>query len=294
MECSTFTPNRLVELGYAFRAAKALMSAVELGVFTALAGSALNANDLCRRLGLANRGAQDFLDVLVALGLLQRDEHGRYSNAPDADLYLDSHKATYIGGFLENLEAREYGMWGSLTAALRTGRPQTGFEAKAHFGSLYADPKRFDFFVRGLTASTQPVAQAMAGCFPWLQYKTVVDIGTAQGCLPVQIALLHSHINGGGFDLPVLKTTFDSYVQRHELSHRLQFYPGDFFADPLPAADVLVMGRVLHNWDLPTKRMLLQKAYAALPSDGALVVYENSSTMSGALVPWVCCRASIC
>ena len=275
MERQTLTPDRLVELGYAFRGARALMSAVELGVFTALARSALNGNELQQRLGMAERGAKDFLDALVALGLLQRDHLDRYSNAPDADLYLDSCKTTYIGGFIENLAAREYDMWSSLTAALHTGEPQTGFEAKAHFGALYSDPKRRDFFVRGMTGASLTVAQAMAERFPWRDYDTVVDIGTAQGCLPVQIALSHSHINGGGFDLPVLKSTFDAYVERHQLSDRLRFYPGDFHSDPLPAANVLVMGRVLHNWDLATKRMLLQKAYAALPPHGALIVHER-------------------
>jgi len=97
----------------------------------------------------------------------------------------------------------------------------------------------------------------------------------AQGCFPVQIALSHSHVGGGGFDLPILRTTFDAYVECHGLSGRLRFYPGDFHSDPLPDADVLVMGRVLHNWDLATKRTLLSKAYAALPSGGALIVYER-------------------
>jgi hypothetical protein len=275
MEGSTLRPDRLVELGYAFRGARALMSAVELGVFTALAGAVLTGDDLQRRLGLAERGAHDFFDALVALGLLQRDGLGRYSNAPDADLYLDSRKGTYIGGFFENLEAREYGMWRSLTTALRTGKPQTGFEAKEHFGSLYSDPQRLDAFMRGMTGATLPVAQALASRFPWHDYNTVVDVGTAQGCLPAQIALAHPHINGGGFDLPMLKAAFDTYVERFGLSDRLQFFPGNFHTDPLPAADVMVMGRVLHNWDLATKQVLLKKACAALPAGGALIVYER-------------------
>jgi hypothetical protein len=54
----------------------------------------------------------------------------------------------------------------------------------------------------------------------------------------------------------------------------LRFYPGDFFEDPLPAADVLVMGHILHDWDLHEKRLLLEKAYEALPEGGALIVYE--------------------
>ena len=47
-----------------------------------------------------------------------------------------------------------------------------------------------------------------------------------------------------------------------------------FFTDELPQVDVLVMGHILHDWDLPTKRMLLDKAYRALPSGGALIVYD--------------------
>ena len=274
MERTNVKPDRIFELGYAFRGARALMSAVELGVFTALAQSPRECDTLRRQLGLDNRGAQDFFDALVALGLLQRDDNGRYTNSPEADLYLDRDKTSYIGGFVENLNAREYGMWGSLAQALRTGKPQTGFEAKAHYEALYSDPKRLDFFVRGMTGWTLPVAKAIAAKFPWRDYKSVIDIGTAQGGLPVEIAQAHAHIKGGGFDLPPLKHKFDRYVADHDLAERLHFHAGDFFADPLPAADVLVMGRVLHNWDLVTKRMLLGKAHDALQGGGALIVYE--------------------
>ncbi len=54
----------------------------------------------------------------------------------------------------------------------------------------------------------------------------------------------------------------------------MRFQPGDFFRDPLPSADVLVMGHILHDWSLEEKQTLLAKAYAALPSGGALLVYE--------------------
>jgi hypothetical protein len=267
--------DRLVELGYAFRAAKALLSAVELGVFTALAEAPLDAGPLSTRLAIHERGARDFFDALVAMGVLSRDARGRYANAPDADLYLDRHKPTYIGGLLENLNAREYRMWDGLTAALRTGEPQTGFGSHQHFGTLYSDRRRLEFFVKGMTGATLPAALALAQKFSWRDYQSVIDIGTAEGCLPVQIALAHAHLGGGGFDLPAVSPLFEDHVAAHGLAARLLFYPGDFFRDPLPSADVLVMGRVLHNWDLPTKLMLLAKAYAALPAHGALVVYER-------------------
>jgi hypothetical protein len=81
-------------------------------------------------------------------------------------------------------------------------------------------------------------------------------------------------MRGGGFDLPVVEPLFDEYVGAAGLSDRLAFYPGDFFADELPSADVLVMGRILHDWDMDEKRVLLEKAYKALPEGGALIVYE--------------------
>jgi hypothetical protein len=126
-----------------------------------------------------------------------------------------------------------------------------------------------------MTARTRPVAQALATGFPWAKHGTLIDIGGAQGCLPVEIALVHANISGGVFDLPPMAPLFDRFVQDHALSQRLRFYAGDFFKDRLPPADVFVLGRVLHNWDLATKMMLLKKAHETLSPGGALIVYER-------------------
>jgi hypothetical protein len=117
-------------------------------------------------------------------------------------------------------------------------------------------------------------AIALAQKFPWKNYKTFTDIGAAQGAVPVQVALAHSHLTGGNFDLPAVRPVFEKYVTKHGLSNRLKFHPGNFFTDPLPSADVLVMGHILHDWTLDEKKMLLAKAYRALPAGGALIVYE--------------------
>jgi len=269
------SPDRIVELGYAFRAAKAVLSAVELGVFTALAKGPCDLGPLRREIGIAERGARDFFDALVALGLLDRDTEGRYRNAPESGHYLDAAKSTYIGGDLDHLNVRGYARWHSLTAALKSGAPQTDDGADGYFQTLYSDKGSLESFTKGMTGGTKLAAPIIASEFPWRKYGTVIDVGTAQGCLPVQIANDHPHITGGGFDLPAMQPCFERYVYQHGLSHRLRFYPGDFFHDALPRADVLVFGRVLHNWNLATKRMLLKKAYDALPAGGALIVYER-------------------
>jgi hypothetical protein len=272
---SPLSPERIVQLGLGFWASKTLLSAVELGLFTELAKVPLDAQMLRDRLGLHPRGIHDFLDALVALGMLQRDAADQYSNTPEADIFLDQAKSTYIGGMLEMANSRLYGFWGSLTQALRTGQPQN--EAKSggnFFDALYADPDRLESFLKAMTGISMGAARTIAQKFPWSDYRTIIDIGTAQGGLPVQVALVHEHLKGGGFDLPAIRPIFNRYIEEHGLGNRLRFYEGDFFRDPLPRADVLVMGHILHDWNLEEKQMLLRKAYDALSTGGALIVYE--------------------
>jgi O-methyltransferase/methyltransferase family protein len=273
---ATPTPDAIMQLGSAFWGSKTLLSAVELGLFSELAASGpLDAEALRKRLHLHPRSARDFFDALVALGMLERED-GVYRNTAETDLFLDPAKPSYMGGLLEMLNARLFGFWNSLTEGLRTGEPQN--EAKTGgnlFEAIYSNPDLLRGFARAMSASSYGPAQAMASTFPWDRYKTVIDIGCAEGCVPVQVALAHQHMSGGGFDLPVVESLFDEYVAQAGLSDRLDFYPGDFFADELPTADVLVMGRILHDWDMDEKRLLLEKAYGALPEGGALIVYES-------------------
>src|SRR4051794_15574157 len=91
------TPQAIMELGSAFWASKTLLSAVELGLFSELAAGPLDAEALRDRLGLHPRSALDFLDALVALGMLERDE-GLYRNTQATDLFLDRSKTSYVGG----------------------------------------------------------------------------------------------------------------------------------------------------------------------------------------------------
>jgi len=198
------TPDRILHAGFAFWGSKALLSAVELGVFTELARGPLDREGLTERLGLHPRSALDFFDTLVALGMLERHD-GHYSNAPDADLYLDRAKPTYIGGMLEMANARLYPFWGSLTHGLRTGQPQNESKGGENlFDAIYPDPVRLRLFLSAMTGFSLPTARAIAGKFPWSDYKTFVDIGAAQGAVPVEVALAHPHLSGGGFDLPAV------------------------------------------------------------------------------------------
>jgi len=266
--------DTILQLGFAFWGSKVLLSAIEVGLFTELAKGPRDAGTLAERLGFDRRSAGDFFDALVALGMLDR-KGGQYTNTPETDLYLDRTKRTYIGGMLEMANQRLYPFWGALTEGLRTGQPQNEIKGGENlFDALYADPARLRLFLSAMTGFTLPTAKAIAEKFPWGNYRTFVDVGAAQGAVPVEVALAHSHLNGGGFDLPAVGPVFDEYVAAFGLSDRLRFYPGSFFADALPSADVIIMGRILHDWNLEEKRLLIEKVYRALPSGGAYIVCE--------------------
>jgi hypothetical protein len=209
------------------------------------------------------------------LGFLKRSGD-TYSNTDETDLFLDKRKPSYLGGMLEMANARLYRFWGSLTEALRTGRLQN--EAKtgeAHFfQALYADPARLRAFLKAMSGLSHGANMAIAKQFPWAKYKTFADLGAAQGDLATQIALANPHLTGVGFDLPECGPCFEEYVEANGVNDRVRFEPGSFFTDALPKADVITMGHILHDWDLEQKRMLVKKAFDALPAGGALVVYD--------------------
>jgi SAM-dependent methyltransferase len=250
-----------------------LLSAVEIGLFTELAAGPLTADQLGARLGLHERARRDFLDALVSMGFLQRSD-GHYANTPETALFLDRAQPSYLGGILEMASVRLFGFWGHLTEALRTGRPQNEVRMGQPdlFETLYADRARLEGFLAAMTGLSHPANVEIARQLPWADWGSFVDVGTAQGDLAVQIARAHPHLRGTGFDLPSVQPIFEAYAEKAGVAGRVAFQPGNFFSQPLPRADVVLMGHILHDWDLPTKRMLIGKAYDALPSGGALVI----------------------
>jgi hypothetical protein len=270
------SPDQILQIGLGFWPSKVLLSAVEMEIFTDLAKGPRTLESLRGRHGLHPRAARDFLDTLVALGFLHR-ANGEYSNTPATDLFLDKHKPSYVGGILEMANQRLYGAWHHLTEALRTGLPQNELRGGGAplFEALYADPARLKSFLSAMTGISHGANRTIAANFPWASYKTFADIGTAQGDLAVQIALANPHLSGIGFDLPEVGPIFEEYAEHCQVSKRVRFVGGSFFDGPLPQVDVVLMGHVLHDWGLEDKRMLIRKAYEAVPDGGALIVYES-------------------
>jgi len=275
MKKNKISPDGILQLGLGFWGSKTLLSAIELGLFTELAKGPRDKDALRVYMGLHPRSIGDFLDALVALGMLDRKGE-KYRNTPATDLFLDRSKPSYVGGILEMCNMRLFGFWNSLTEGLKTGAPQN--EAKTGgnlFEAIYSDPQKLRGFLQAMTGLSAGAGRAMAAKFPWKQYKTFVDVGGAQGGVPVQLALAHKHLHGGNFDLAVVGPIFEEYVRSFKLENRLKFHGGDFFKDSLPSADVIIMGHILHDWNLEEKKALVAKVYGTLPKGGAFIVHES-------------------
>jgi hypothetical protein len=273
-------PSHVIEVGMGFLMSKTLLSAVELELFTVLGADALTGEEIGARLKLHPRAIYDFLDLLVALRLLERDGDGgdgRYRNTAEAAAFLDKRSPTYIGGILEMSNARLYRFWGDLTEALQTGKPQNEIKhtGKPMFEELYSDPARLEQFMDAMTGISLGNFHALAEKFDFSRYETLCDVGGATGQLCTIIAGHYPHLRCTSFDLPIVEPIAKKAIAATGLSDRVTTAAGDFFADPFPRADVITMGLILHDWNLDRKMDLIRAAYDALPEGGALIVIEN-------------------
>ena len=277
---SQLDPSHIMQTSSAFWASKVLLTAVELKVFTVLAREPLTAEQLGATLGLHPRGTYDFFDALVALKFLERDgdgAQGRYSNTPETAAFLDQNSATYIGGLAEMLNARLFGFWNNLGVALKTGKPQNEIKdgGAGMFEALYADEARLGQFLDAMTGFQAANFAQLAEKFDFSKYKTVSDIGGALALLSRVVGSRHPHLQLTSFDLPAVAPLARKHIEAAGMSGRITAASGDFFADDLPKADVVTMGNILHDWNLPKKKILIAKAYAALPPGGAFIAIEN-------------------
>jgi O-methyltransferase domain/Dimerisation domain len=269
---ASVSPAPILRLSNMRLQAKLLLSAVELGVFTLLTEGPATEPEIRQRLALHPRASRDFLDALVALGMVER-EADRYRNSPSADLYLDRRKPSYLGTFME-MNAKS-SAWDRLTEALRTGDPQvrSGISGPS-FDRIYQNPETARNYLTRRDVVNAAVCPALVRSFDWSDHDSFVDVGGAHGNVAAALVTAHPHLRGGCFDLPQVEPLFDEHMAALGLTGQVQFYAGDFFADPLPEADVLIIGHVLHNWEVAKRQMLLKAAYASVHAGGALLVYD--------------------
>ena len=272
-------PSHIMRVASGYGVSKALLSAVGLGLYTRLADGSMTLDEIMDEYGLVRRPAMDFLDLLVSVDLLGRDgdsDGARYRNTEATAAFLDRDKPAYIGGIIELWDKRNYRFWADITTAFKTGKAQneTKHAGTPFFETLYSDPTRLEAFMDAMNGSSIRNFETFAGVFPFDRYRTLTDIGGADALLSRLVAAAHPHMRCTSVDLPVVTEIATGKIAASGLSDRVEAVAGDFFADPLPPADVITMGMILHDWNLERKKLLVKKAHEALPAGGAFVAIE--------------------
>jgi hypothetical protein len=273
-------PAPILQTAFAFWNAKVLLTAVEMNLFTALGDRSCTGSELGTKLALHPRAIPDFFDALVAMKFLERDGDGPdacYRNTAEGAAYLDATSPRYIGGILTMLNQRLFKYWHDLPEALRTGRPQNEvkYGEKGIFEALYKDPVPLEVFLNAMTGLSRLNFEAFAAKVDLSRFKTLCDIGGATGLLCIEVAKKNPHLRCVSWDLPVVEPIARKTITAAGLSHCVRTASGNFFTDPLPHADVMTMGMILHDWNLDRKMHLIRAAYDALPGGGAFMVIEN-------------------
>lgn len=277
------SPASIMQIGSGFWASKVLLAAIKFQLFSKLdVNKSMTAQQIKTMLNLkcTDIHLYDFLDALVGFGFLNRKgilESAVYSNSIHSDAFLVIDKPAYIGGMLDMLNNRLYGFWGNLEEGLLTGLPQNEIKAGDDnlFDELYKSPERLLEFINAMGSIQVGNFNAFAQQFDFSKYKTLTDVGGCGAVLSTTVAKYQPHMQCISFDLPVVGPIANEKIAKTSFSDRVTTANGDFFADPFPKADVVVMGNILHDWDEPKKLALLQKAYDALPEGGAFVAIEN-------------------
>ena len=273
-------PSKIIQVGMGFMASKTLLTAVNMELFTLLAKGDLSGKEIQTTLGLHDRSLYDFLDTLVALGFLIRSglkETALYSNSEESELFLDKNKPSYVGGILEMSNNRLYHFWNDLEEGLKTGKPQneTKNGGKPLFEELYSNEDRLREFIHAMGGVQMGNFIAFSNNFDFSNFTTLVDIGGSGANLSIHVAKANPHMNCVSIDLAPVFPIASENIKLMGLENQVKAMSRDFFKDEFPKADIITMGNILHDWGVIEKKMLINKAYNALPKGGVLVVIEN-------------------
>ena len=255
----------------AYRESGALKTAIELAVFTAIAGGASTAQAIASECGASERGIRILCDTLVVGGLLEKD-NGRYRNTPDGALFLDRNSPLYIGTISEFLCGPEImtGYLERLTDSVRKGGTTLPGE-----GSVSHENPIWVKFARSMAPIMIPAAHAIAGHLPPTEPLKVLDIAAGHGMFGVTIASRNPQAEITALDwAPVLQVAKEN-AEKASVSSRYRTIEGSAFdVDFGSGYDAVLVTNFLHHFDAATNEKFLRKVHAALKPGGKAVTLE--------------------
>jgi acetylserotonin N-methyltransferase len=268
----------VIDLIEGFRRSKAMFAAVSLGVFDTVEREPTSAETIAAVLQLPRGSLERLLDACVSLKLLRR-EGGLYMNQPVASAYLCSSSERALVGYILYSNDVLFLLWNHLEDAVREGTPrweqEFGTEG-AIFDHFFRSPEARTTFLRGMHGFGLLSSPKVVAAFDLSGFRRMLDLGGATGHLSIAACERYPELHAIVFDLPAVIETTRGYASNlGSISQRISVMSGDFFRDPLPEADLIAVGRILHDWSDAKVRQLLTKVFDRLSSGGAILIAEK-------------------
>ena len=270
---------------------------VEFDLFRRLTERSMSFEELRSDIGLQRRPAVVLITALRAMGLLAVDAQGRLTLTPLASDHLVPDHEFDVSGYIalagESPGVRE------MIARLKSNRP-AGATDVATGGSPVGQSANEDrsaadgtaFIFREGTASAMDIeasarflTMSLAGraknVAPVLServslegVKTLLDVGGGSGIYSIAWLRRHPALHAIVWDRPEVLKVAAEMAQQYGVADRLQCVPGNMFADPVPPCDVCLLSNILHDWDEPECRTLVQRCAGALNPAGRLLIHD--------------------
>jgi acetylserotonin N-methyltransferase len=270
-------PGLVLDLMNAFRCSQVLFAAVSLGVFDRLEADPADLSTLAGDLHVHRDALGRLLDAAVGLSLLTRQGEN-YTITSAASTYLTRNSPRRLTGYINYSAAVLWHMWEFLPDAIREGshrwRQAHGLDGPL-FGNFFRTEDDKREFLMGMHGFGQISSPEVVRAFDLGRFGRLVDLGGATGHLVIAACQAYPHLRGVVFDLAPVLPLCQEIVAEAGLSERIELVGGDFFTDPLPAADLYAVGRILHDWSEDKIGRLLARVHSSLPAGGALLVCEK-------------------
>ncbi len=270
-------PRRVLDLIEAFRRSKVMFTAVSLGIFDRLSEAPRTAEDLAREIEAHGEALERLLDGCVSLRLLAKDGD-RYRNTPLSEAYLCRKSPTALTGYIQYSNDALFPMWAHLEDAVREGShrwQQTFGPDVPLFQHFFRSEQAKRDFIGGMHGLGMLTSPAVVSAFDLSGFRRLVDLGGATGHLAIAACRRYPGLQAAVLDLPAVAPLAREHVEQAGLADRIAVLSGDFFKEPLPAADLYSAGRILHDWTEDKIRLLLAKVYSALPAGGGFLIAEK-------------------
>jgi len=265
---------RLVELLSGSHISLALRTAAERNFADLLADGPKTAEQLSAATGLPASNLGRLLRGLAGLGVFEESADGRFSNTEISD-YMRSDASPSLRAMILILnDDAMLKSWQQLSSVMESGAPAfPAVNGMPFFQYIAADPKRSELMSKFMAGIYGPEGAKIAEGFPFGRFRSLIDIGGAQGHVLAEILQRHPGIRGALFDLPRTADVARQFLSSKGLAS-CEVLAGDFMESVPPGFDAYFIKSVLHDWDDETCVRILRHCREAMPAHGRVLVAE--------------------